>query len=278
MSSILVASDLSERSDRAVQRALRLGRRLDRPVRILHVVDEDGPRIVQEPARVAAQAHLEAVVADAAAGAVTVEVRSGDPTVAILDAAEAAEASLVVLGLHRRRAILDQLRETTMERLVRASARPVLLVRDPASRDYRRALVPVDFSPACGRAVRAAHDLVAGGSLHLVHALHLPFAGLTGEGAGGGMARAVRAEAEAQCRAWLRQNPLPDDVEPPDIVAGSVTQIIHARLRDLAPDLLALGAHTRTSPSLFTLGGIAADLVRDPPCDLLLARPVAPAD
>ena len=40
MNRILVASDLSARSDRALERAMELARRLDLPVTLLHVVDE----------------------------------------------------------------------------------------------------------------------------------------------------------------------------------------------------------------------------------------------
>src|SRR5690606_362922 len=41
-SPILVASDLSARADRPVERAIRLGRQLGRPVCLVHVRDEDG--------------------------------------------------------------------------------------------------------------------------------------------------------------------------------------------------------------------------------------------
>ena len=39
------------------------------------------------------------------------------------------------------------------------------------------------------------------------------------------------------------------------------------------PDLIALGAHTRSGLSPYTLGSFAANLVRHPPTDLLLAHP-----
>ena len=43
MPCILVATDLSTRSDRAVQRALRLGKKLHLPCRVVSVVDDDVP-------------------------------------------------------------------------------------------------------------------------------------------------------------------------------------------------------------------------------------------
>ena len=38
-------------------------------------------------------------------------------------------------------------------------------------------------------------------------------------------------------------------------------------------DLIAVGAHGRVGAARAILGSLATDLMRDPPCDLLIARP-----
>ena len=46
MKKFLVATDLSARSDRALQRALMLGHEQQAEVEVLHVVDDDWPRLI----------------------------------------------------------------------------------------------------------------------------------------------------------------------------------------------------------------------------------------
>ena len=86
------------------------------------------------------------------------------------------------------------------------------------------------------------------------------------------MAQAVRDEAEALCRRWSDRHDLPEAATRPDIVIGSFRQLLDTELGRLRPDLIALGAHTRSGPALYSLGRATAELVREPPADLLIAR------
>jgi nucleotide-binding universal stress UspA family protein len=164
--------------------------------------------------------------------------------------AHAAEigADLLVVGLHRPRSFLDALRETTMERLVRLSAMPVLLVRNPVDDDYDKVLALVSFSPACAAALRAAAELAPGVRPDAIHAVYVPFGGLTGEGPGSAMARAVIAEAEAAATAWRAQWGIAAEDVNLSLVPESVTQLMQRKLAGTDYDLLAIGAHTRSGP------------------------------
>lgn len=273
MKKILVATDLSERGDRAVRRAMRLAGDHKGVCRVLHVVDDVLPNDIALHLRAEAQARLERFV-DANKGAAEVEsvVAIGDPLDVIPAEVKAFAAELLVLGLHRTRAFLDGLRETTMERLVRLMRTPVLLVHEPADHDYQKVLAPVSFSPACAAAIAAVRHLAPNADVTAFHAVYLPFTGLTGERPGGAMDHELTHEARAVMAAWREKEGLGGDLTV-GFQSGALEDVFRHRLAADSPDLIALGAHTRGPLSPSVLGSFAAGLIRDPPTDVLLAHP-----
>lgn len=273
MQRILVATDLSTRSDRAVGRARRLADSLGLECHILSVVDDDQPAELVNGLKTLAEDGLKRAAAKLPAARTPddIEVVIGDPLEVIPARAESLNCDLAVLGLHRMRPFLDLLRETTMERLVRMTRRSVLLVRDQPNRDYSHVLAPVGFSPACAQALRVSRALAPQAKITGFHAVMTPFRGLTGEGRDGPMARALRAEAEDVRDRWLADNRLQDFGVRPEIVSGGLMESLEKKL-SLSPDLLAMGAHLRSGINPFVLGSFVADLIRRPPCDLLVTR------
>ncbi len=273
MTCILAATDLSIRSDRAVQRALRLGRVLNLPCHIISVIDDDLPSdlLATRKAEVAARLMRFVDSASAPGQDVTFDVIAGDVHAAVQAEAEARDAALLVLGLHRSRPLLDLIRETTMVRIVRATQRPVLLVRNPADHDYARVLAPVCFSPSCASALLAVRAIAPRAELRSFHAVPIPFSGLTGDGPGSAMARELCAEATAERDRWqasFDQRPDPINIE---IISGYLSEIM-ARLTVDRPDLIAVGAHTRSGFVPSVLGSFVTDLIVTPPCDVLVVR------
>lgn len=269
MRNIAVAMDLSERSDRAVERALRLAFELNAQCTVISIVDETLPSDMVAELRASTESRLRRTL-DAHKGAdALIDVRIGDVAPGVLGIAAEREADLLVLGLHRRRAFMDAVRETTMERIVAMCRQPVLLVRDSVDGPYRKVLVAVNLSKACAAAVSAAGRIAPGAEMTGIHALHVPFAGLTG-GASGEMANAVRREVEELARHWQANHAIVGDM--PLIETGGFHQVLDGKLQSFRPQLLAIGAHTRSGPGLHKLGSLAAELIRTPPVDLLVAR------
>jgi nucleotide-binding universal stress UspA family protein len=273
MTCILAATDLSTRSDRAVQRALRLSVKLKLPCRIVSVVDNDMlDDMLADRVKDVTQWLDRFIGSLAVAGqVVTSSVVAGDPHQAILDQAEAHDATLLVLGLHRSRPFVDLFRDTTMVRIVRGSLRPVLLVNDPVDHDYARILVPVSFSPSCAAALRVARTIAPNAELRSFHAVPIPFQGLTGDGPGSDMARELCRKATKERDAWtatLDPSTLPCEIE---IISGGRSETM-ARMAAGRPDLIAVGAHTRSGFSPNVLGSFVTDLIVRPSCDVLVAR------
>lgn len=268
MRRIVVATDMSERSDRAIARALRLSSDLNAECVAISIVDDSLPEDTAAATKASAETDLRSMLDDRGAADVTIDIRFGDVVPGILGLAAEHEADLLIMGLHRRRDVLDNLRQTTMERVVAMSSRPVLLVRDPADSPYRSVLVAVAFSRACARAVSAANRIAPGAEVAAFHALHVPFVQLAG-GERSSMAQAAVGETEELAAAWTRQYGVLG--APPEVVPGGFREVLERQIASARPQLLAIGAHTRSGIGLHALGSSTAALMRDPPTDLLVA-------
>lgn len=271
MKTILVATDLSERSDLAVERALQIAAQHGAKCHVVSVVDDALPVSVSD-GLVASIGEQINTMLNGLKSRVEPEVTvlRGEVVEMLTRSAIMHEADLLVLGLHRPRFFLDGFRETTMERLVASSMVPVLLVREQAKEPYSSALVPVSFSPACAAAFNTVSKLAPSAEITSYHALHVPFAGLTGGRDDTDMALAVKQDAEIQRKRWKETQSLPQDMAETEIVIGSVRLVLEEKLAKQKPDLLAIGTHTRTGLTLRPLGGFAAEMVRQPPVDLLI--------
>lgn len=280
MKNLLMATDLSARSDRALERAVTLAQEHGAKLTIAHVVDEDLPETLAESQKTAAKEIIAKHVGTLAAGKlpdISITVFSGRTYIDILELSETAAADLIILGVHREDAFKDMFRGTTAERIVRASNVPVLLVKDRAASPYRQIIVGVDFSVYSRRAVEFAIKFVPGGHFHLVHAYDVPFKGFL---YGPDTQRKVSKHHQAQFRKMIDEEmatflsglePNPPRIERM-MQEGTTQEVIHRQVEQLKPDLLVIGTHGRAGVAHAVLGSVAEDLLRKPPCDVLAVK------
>jgi nucleotide-binding universal stress UspA family protein len=280
MKRLLMATDLSARSDRALDRAVALAQEHDADLSVVHVVDEDLPASVadaqEQAARDIMRKHLDSLSGEAAAR-VSVEVIIGRAYVDILEAAEKTQSQLIILGAHREDSFKDMFRGTTAERVVRAGNFPVLLVKDRMTGPYRRILVAVDFSVYSRRAVEFAARFGPQAEFHLVHAYEVPFKGFL---YGQTTRREVSKQHERQFEDMVDEEmaaflaPLQGKTPRLHRVLkeGTPQEVIRRQVERLSPDLLILGTHGRTGVAHAILGSVAEDLLKAPPCDVLAVK------
>lgn len=271
----IVATDLSPRSDRALRRAFRLARDQAARLIVLAVVDDATPLTIAEDQIARIRRSIEDKIADQGDGvACEVQVTHGDPTEDIVGAAKRESADLLILGTHRSRSFFDALHETTAQRITRLSASPVLIVVGSDETPYDRVMLATDFSPASGAAARLAARMAAGAPITPVHALHVPYQGmLSRTSSASALERSFRSEAAQEDRAWRGENQLPDGMGETQIVAGSPVMVFETHVDETGTPLIAIGAHGRVGQRRAVLGSVVTDLMRAPPCDLLICRP-----
>jgi len=162
MKTIVVATDFSERSDRAIRRAKLLAREFDSRLHLVHVVDDDRWQAVVLAEQDASTKILEEM-------ANTIEgndglkcdfrVVLGKPFAGITQAARDIEADLIVIGPHRRQLLRGILVGTTVERTIRTSDRPIFLANGIPAGSYSRALVASDLSAYSAATIRTANTI-----------------------------------------------------------------------------------------------------------------------
>ena len=285
MQSILVATDFSERSDRAVRKAARLAKACRCRLVLLHVVDDDRPyrllEIEQEAALLLLQETAQMLVEEDIG--VELLVRKGAPFVVVADMAIEIAATLILIGASRRQLLKDVFVGTTAERIMRQSAVPVLMVNREPALPYHHALIAVDMSDASVRIVETAVRL--GLDRHMaVSVIYLFHAQATGllirspapmeeirkyqdqeaEKAGTALRRFLKNTGIASVDLIARQS------------AGPIAGSICAAAEELTSDLIVIGTHGKSSITRVLLGSIAEDVLRTARQDVLVVPTILP--
>lgn len=272
MPRFIAATDLSDRGDRAVHRAILLARDAGARLTVVTVVDDALPLPIARQLVAAAEEELGRIVAsfaEAAGSGTEVKVILGDPAQSVAQHAMAENADLLVLGRHRQRPVADLVRQTTAERIVALVNCPVLIVSEPPARPYGSVIEAIDFSPASAAAAARALNFAPDARHSGLHVYHVPYKGLMP----GDSVSAFLHEAELAEMSWRKRFGITADALPIRLVEGGIRSELTQALASTKPDLIAVGAHSRSGVSTAILGSVASWLMREPPCDLLIVRP-----
>ena len=277
---LLLATDLSERSDRAFDRALMLARDNRAKLIVLNVVDEALPKEIRE--RLSQQAHdstQEQLSASKIPGQADVQIRivRGRDYKTIIDQARDGDVHLVVLGTHRADALIDSFVGATMDRVLRYGDRPVLVVKSKPRRLYRNILVGTDLSDASRQALEFAIRLFPQAKFTLLHSYFKP------------VAKSLRQSREFEkilekLRADLAQmaasvsEKMSKEIETGDISVSSVIEedlallAIARQVENNKHDLVVVGTHGQSGWKVALLGSVTQAVLAHAPCDVLAVR------
>lgn len=284
MKKILVATDLSSRSEVAVMRAALLARQHQAELIVLHVIDDDMPTVLTEPQRLAitdlltvnAEAIRERGGADS-----QIVVRIGDPVKTILNEVREQQADLLVMGMHRHTPLRDLFVGTTLERIIRNASVPVLRVIRAPNEDYRKIMFAVDFSETSAKAIREARSLgfFAGADLIALHAFE-PFVKGVIKVTGVSEHKTDHLVEESQTdtttidfRQFIDDLELPNNNVQMRVVEGLPVNVIMAEVCEQLPQLLVLGTQGLKGIRRALIGSVAEAALNDVPCDVLAVPP-----
>jgi len=287
MKRILVATDFSERSDRAVRRATLLAHAHAASITLVRIVDDDQPK------------RLLRVEKDEATAILAQQARSlreidgvdcdyrlvlGEPFAAIVQAAREEAADLIVIGPHRRRLLRDVFIGTTAERTIRESTLPVLMANSVPAGAYRHVLVAVDLSECSADALRAVGSLGlnAHAAVSVVHLFDAPAralmsrAALTDDQIADHLAE-EETRAESELSHFLRNMAFETVGRVLKVNDGSPAHVIGEAAREISADLVVVGTHGRTGVTKLLLGSVAEAVLRLADRDVLAVPPVRAA-
>lgn len=283
MQRILVATDFSTRSDRALRRSVLLARQHQARIVLLHVVDDDQPPRMVAAERRETQALLDETartMAEIEGVACETAIGLGEPFEGILGAAAEAVSDLVVMGPHRRQILRDVFLGTTVERTIRLSRLPVLMANSFPSGPYRRVLLATDLSENSG------HALSTAGALGLLNQVDLVVMHGFEDLAGQAMLRnamsiaqveshhaaeAIRARRELS--AFLDRTGARPARPVVKLVEARAAPVILDCAREERADLVIVGTHGRAGFEKLLLGSVTEQLLRESEIDVLAVPP-----
>lgn len=276
---ILAATDFSTRSNRALRQAGLLAQPVRAQLHLLHVVDDDQPQdLVRMEEREAERLLAEQASAMPELRGVQshpVVVR-GDPFDGILRTAAAVQADLIIMGSHRKQLLLDIFIGTTVERVIRKGAFPVLMVSNEAQRRYENVIAPVDMSAPSANAllVAVSAGLIGDKGATLLHAFSPAAKGSmriadAAEASINEYIESERQRAIAELTRFLEANELSHGRWYFLAEEGGAMHVISDAVSRLRPDLLVMGTHGRSGLLKTLLGSVTEEALRSLSVDIL---------
>lgn len=283
LKSLMIATDLSSRSEKALQRAGALAKRFGCPWTVLCVVDEDQPAALVEQEATQVRLLLEARLVELTAlggSCPRIRVEVGDPNQKIVNCALEEDVDLLVMGSHRKSVLRDIFVGTTVERVVRAGKLPVLMVNQPAVGEYRDLLLALDTSPASANAVRVAErlGLLQGAVRRAIYAFSplakgmMQYSGVSEERIDEFVGTETR-QAVDEFKAFLRDQQLEPWIDEQLVAVGLPGNVLERMSEKHRPDLLVMGTRGMGGIKRALIGSVADYALRELDCDILVVPP-----
>lgn len=268
---LLLATDLSPRSDRALDRAAALAKELSAELFVVHVLEENRWDEEEDETWRRAPDRLEGVRRQLLrdVGAVTqkatILIEEGDPAEAILRTTEREQCDLIVTGVARDE-LLGRFRlGKSVEKILRTATVPVLVAKNRVHRRYNGIVVATDFSEGSRQALHAATACFPGRRFTIFHA---------------DADTSAASEAQRRQREEALRRDCTDFVGTvlPDwetrIEFGAPDNLLRQHAEEQRMDLVVLGTHGRSAVIEFFLGSVAKRILAGVPCDAFVVRGV----
>lgn len=266
---IVAATDLSERGQRAIDRAFVLARIHGAAVTVAHAVDDELPESIARAIRLEAEAAAERQTQDA--GRATVRILRGRTSDALAQLCEAERADILVAGPHRIDALWSVLRGATTQRLVALVPVPVYVARRAGGKPVNTILAAVDFSVAAATALRTAAILYPDAVISTVHVYDLVKAAFVHGEPLLRYEHEIRMKAEAELKAFEARVGL-TRIGKRLVLRGHPVETILTEAGRIGADLIVMGTQGQTGLGAFLLGSVASAVLGRSDVDILVAK------
>ncbi len=278
---ILLATDFSARSDRALDRAVRLAQTWNAELILANVIvpkvdltrewfNPPTWRRHYEPVELVKR-RLAQDFGDIAQN-VRVVIEEGNPVDRISEIAEREGCDLIVTGVARDETLGRRLLGATVERLVRISPVPVLIVKRRVLNAYRNLMITTDFSEASVFALQSACELFPDATKVLLHGYEVPFAV---SDTTDNFHEYLQQAEQREVNAFLERSGLDADKVKKvqtKVEHGNPVRLAESYVLSHDTDLTVIASHGRSALYELAIGSIANDLIQTVDSDVLLVR------
>jgi nucleotide-binding universal stress UspA family protein len=277
--SILLATDLSARCDRALDRAAHFATAWPARLVVVHALQErplgsDLPswRIVTDPLQTTRSKVLEDL-GEYARLDIDIVVDHAEPVDLIRNAASRFGCELIITGVARDETLGRFFLGTTVNALARKTDVPVLVVKSRPRHPYHHVIVATDFSDGSRCALESTLALFPDAEVTLFHAFGIAYEHWMPDK--GAALESTRMRALSQCEEFIASSPAALVVRTrihPVCEYGEPGALLSELVRVHDTKLVALGTAGRTGLASVMLGSTAARLSADLAIDVLLVR------
>lgn len=284
MQTIMLATDFSERSDRALRRVVLLARESGASIALVHAVDDDQPRRIVDHATADAEAllsELSRTLEELDGVSCRSQVIQTDPFAGIAKAVADASPDLLVLGPYRRRILKNVFIGTTAERTIRAVDCPVLMVNGPPVGPYLRTLLTTDLSEMARLALQRFEQLNIGinAGLSVLHVFDAPalrvvaMSDTLSQDSQDAYLRELHNQAQRDLAKSMKTigGRRPEQIARPEKVSIA-TEILSAAT-DLSSDLIVVSTQGKNVITRMLMGSVTEQVLRHSPVDVLAIPP-----
>lgn len=282
---LLLATDLSPRCDRALDRAVQLSRGWQAALTVLSVLD--APRAPDQilawlgddrrfdPEQDAREQLSQALAYLQMPAEIRFE-HGADAPGAIAAATQSVGAGLVVTGVARDEPLGRFLLGSSVERLARTLDRPLLIVRNCPHGPYQRVVVATDLSPGSQAALRTAAHWFAASELDVFHAA--PVAAPLRASAPPGAPRDANPAVLDRCERFVAASGVPRARVSQVLAVEAALEVALTRhVRRRGAGLVVMGAHESQGWLDALLGTSLEKVLQWMPADVLVV-PDQPED
>ena len=279
---IVVPIDFSRRGDRALEQADLLAKEEGAKLTVLHTIHlrlmerllvGDRRNQLLEDTKRQLEAHTKGCCKSDAESL----VEMGNPADVIMDTARLRQADLVVIGDHGEFHLKDAVLGTTARQVIEHAHLPILVVKTPESKPYKRIFLATDFSDASYRAIALAMRLFEGATFILYHGYIVPSDTVSerynlADKEISQMHEQMRQSASEELERFKATLPSEATLETLLLPATSPAQDILSAALESEADLIALGTKGVGSFMPMMVGSVADAMLRRAPIDMLIYK------
>ncbi len=288
--SILVSTDLSQKSEMAVEKASNLAARYDKWLEILHVIDTPifewawGSELLEKHQKeLAATENERSSVNGKIAAKLTrksekmnIDTRIGTPTTEILEYAKHKDVELIVLGdSGEYHPFAKFVVGTTAKKVIQKSHLPVLITKNNGTMEYNKILIPVDMTDITKETIKFVREFFKDTKITLLYIIEpLSNFRLSYYGLESGEIEEIKnmhdAKSKKDFESFVESVKEHDSVEIQTIHSSICASEIVKYAKENSFDLIAMSAHDINDMSSKIIGNIAAEVLEETEIDTLI--------
>lgn len=271
---LIVATDFSARADRAIDRALQMGRDGHHPIRFIYAT-EPGKRTPADPDEL--NRRMEQCVGypagtDQGGGAIEYAYPEGSPPMAIAQSCEEQDTAMLLIGPARYNSFGDFFMGTAVDYVLRNTTKPVLIVKKRVKNAYDQIVAGTDFSENSAHAIVKAARLFPDAAIHIAHAWHVPFEGFQRDGYVAEETAGDGAKTLATFTAKLAEREPRLEEATTSLIRGGPYDAVKQAVERFPDALVVLGSHGAGGFREATLGSNTSDILRFLDADILVVN------